>query len=640
MGWSIPLAPPARTGTMLRTRERSLLLETLRPPVGYALERAVGTSYTLDLPALLAVPLAFTYFNYQDEEGEPTRDPVALLEALRRHAQHITLFCQAGAIAVPKPQLGLLAYLESSVVQVRARRQGGIFHPKAWLVRYAAEGKPARYRFLCLSRNLTFDRAWDTCLVLEGELGEEGEEIDANRPLGDFVKALPGLAVRRVAPGVRKEAVRMAKDVLRVPFEAPKPFREVAFHPFGLGRGSEWPFPPGSRSLVASPFLSKPVVDRLSRKHGLSLLVSRPEELEALGPEALPEDGTFVLSPGAQLDAQEGSEDGEEDGEKRAAPPAESPDAALHGLHAKIFLVEYWRHAYLFVGSANATSAAFERNVELLVELVGPKGKCGIDALLGSEEDQRKDDGLRSLLQPYDWRKPEEVDAVQQELDRAAALAAQEIGAADLSARVLEAEPGGPYDLELQGELPPLPEGGSLTVWPATLSSHLARAPEGKGSSLATFDGVSFDALTAFWAFELRLQRKGREALRRFVVSVPLEDAPADRPERLLRSFLKDRRQVLRLLLLLLSEEALDVAQLVEGDGSQGAGGWLRMAGWHEPTLLEALLESLVGDPRRLDQAARLIEDLSRTEEGRELLPAGLEEIWGPVWGAREGAAG
>ena len=49
-------------------------------------------------------------------------DPLALLEALRRHAENITLFCQAGSIAVPKPEQALLAYLEGSVVEVQSPR--------------------------------------------------------------------------------------------------------------------------------------------------------------------------------------------------------------------------------------------------------------------------------------------------------------------------------------------------------------------------------------------------------------------------------------------------------------------------------------------------------------------------------------
>ena len=77
---------------MLGTRERTLLLESLRPPTGYRLRRAVGTSFTLDLMALLTAPLAFTFFDAHDDDGAPVTDPVALLEALRRHAEKITLF--------------------------------------------------------------------------------------------------------------------------------------------------------------------------------------------------------------------------------------------------------------------------------------------------------------------------------------------------------------------------------------------------------------------------------------------------------------------------------------------------------------------------------------------------------------------
>ena len=69
---------------MLRTRERSLLLDNLRPPPGYHLRRAIGTSFTLDLIALLTAPLAFTFFDAHDDDGAPVADPVALLEALAK----------------------------------------------------------------------------------------------------------------------------------------------------------------------------------------------------------------------------------------------------------------------------------------------------------------------------------------------------------------------------------------------------------------------------------------------------------------------------------------------------------------------------------------------------------------------------
>lgn len=58
--------------------------------------------------------------------------------------------------------------------------------------------------------------------------------------------------------------------------------------------------------------------------------------------------------------------------------------------------------------------------------------------------------------------------------------------------------------------------------------------------------------------------------------------------------------------------------------------------GWHRGTLLEALLRTLSRNPTQIDDAARLISDLERTPEGKELLPEGLSKIWEPVWAARE----
>ena len=47
---------------MLEPQERRQLLDSLRPPSGYSLDFAVGTTYSLDLLALLTAPLAFTFF--------------------------------------------------------------------------------------------------------------------------------------------------------------------------------------------------------------------------------------------------------------------------------------------------------------------------------------------------------------------------------------------------------------------------------------------------------------------------------------------------------------------------------------------------------------------------------------------------
>ena len=60
---------------MLEPGNRRLFLESLRPPEGYTFDLAVGTTYTLDLLALLSIPLAFTFADAQDRNGQLASDP-------------------------------------------------------------------------------------------------------------------------------------------------------------------------------------------------------------------------------------------------------------------------------------------------------------------------------------------------------------------------------------------------------------------------------------------------------------------------------------------------------------------------------------------------------------------------------------
>ena len=623
---------------MLRTRERTLLLESLRPPAGYHLRRAVGTSYTLDLIALLTAPLAFTFFDAHDEDGVPVADPVALLEALRRHARNVTLFCQAGAIAVPRPEQTLLAYLEGSVVEVQPPHAEGIFHPKLWVLAFEAEEGPAIYRVLCLSRNLTFARSWDTCLSLEGPLKRRQRGYSRNKPLAELLEALPGLTTRPIRADVHRDLERMAYEIRRVDLRPPEPFADFRIHHLGLWRRRGLPFPPASRSLVVSPYLAGSVVRKLAKKHGLEVLVSRPEAFEevarSLGREALPK-RCYVLSPGADLDAREAPEE-----ELVASSPLDD-QLELAGLHAKLFLFENGREARLFTGSANATVGAFQLNVEVLVELLGKKKNCGIASLLG--DDDLRLETLRSLLQEYALTgDPDLKDDPGKELERRVERLARSLGKSRLTAAVGRAEGQQGWDTSLSGELPELPDGATVTVWPVTLSSETAQQViERSGSDsptdlIAKFEGLSFEALTGFFAFEISLGEGQHTVRQRFVVTAELVGAPEDREQRLLRSLLKDRRRVLRLLLLILMDEGADLSAFVQAVHWGDKGSATSFAGWHEAGLLEALLRSLSRSPRRIDEAARLIADLERTEEGQDLLPEGFTDIWKPVWAARE----
>lgn len=225
---------------MLRPDDREDLLATLRPPEHYRFDYAVGTTFSLDLLALLAVPLTFTFFHLDGEDTRSLDDPILLLEALREYAERLAIFCQAGQITIPRTHELLYSYLEDSVFEVAPRSRHGVFHPKVWALRYVPENttteQPVRYRLLCLSRNLTFDRSWDTMLVLDGELTDRAYAFGDNHPLGDFLAALPDLAVRSVSDSVRQHVARVEYEIRRVRFDLPQGFSKLAFHPFGLNR--------------------------------------------------------------------------------------------------------------------------------------------------------------------------------------------------------------------------------------------------------------------------------------------------------------------------------------------------------------------------------------------------------------------
>jgi hypothetical protein len=495
-----------------------------------------------------------------------------------------------------------------------------------------------------LSRNLTFARTWDTCLRLEGQLTQRQLGYSRNKPFADLLLALPELAIREPATELQEDLQRMAYEIRRVDFESPRPFSDFRIHSFGLGAKRGWPFPKSRRSLVVSPYLSGSVVQDLTSDHGLEVLVSRPEALNDVTRGAdrhlLPKK-CYVLSPGAELNARAGDQEAEGQSDR---PPTVEDEVELAGLHAKLFLFENGRETRLFTGSANATNAAFHANVEVLIELIGKTKDCGIASFLGHEDDPKLET-IRSLLQEYspvESPEPEQDGTFEKQVDRLA----RNLATASLTATVHYSETEQHWDTTLSGELPEIPAGAVVKVWPATLPSEAALRiddrgagryePAGHANQVALFRGMSFEALTAFFAFEVSMREEGQEARKRFVVTAGLVGAPKDRKQRLLRSLLQDRRRVLQLLLLILMGEGADVSAFVQAAGRDSTDPQGSLGGLDRTTLLEALLRCLGRSPERIDDVAHLIADLEKTPSGQELLPEGLAEIWEPVWAARE----
>lgn len=596
---------------MLEPHGRALLFDILKPPEGHVLDAAIATTYTLDLMALLTAPVAFSLFDVDDHRDLLTQDSLTLLESLRRYADKITVFCQAGQIALPKAQFPQLEFLEQSVVQCRARTPTASFHPKIWLLRYLAPENRVTYRLACLTRNLTFDRCWDTVVTLEGPLLERKRAIAVNHPLGDFVAALPDRA-NGVSDAVRARAALMAAEVRRVEFTPPEGFDAYTFHPIGIDSGQAFSFDdrPG-RMLIVSPFVSDGGVSRLTEGREGTLLVSRPESLENPKCKFKGVDRFYVLSNGTQDESE-----------------AESEEIDLtRGLHAKCYVIDAGSKAHVFTGSANATEAAFRNNVEFLVELVGARSRFGIDALFAREDGKTC---LGDMLEEFKLQaKP--IDDEEEGRRAAVERVRQLLSALTIVAKVSGADDR--FDVHLQFSEPVRLEPGlKVTCWPVTLGQGWS-APVAVDATMASFTGLSFEALTAFFAFEVKVGDSARTEI--FVLIVELQGAPTDRRERLLRSFLKDRQRLLRFLMFLLADDA----ELADALGTDRAKARLHDAtetSHSNGALLETLLRALHRTPERLDAVARLVEDVKRQPDCEELLPLKFDQIWEPIWAARQ----
>jgi len=625
---------------MLGPDQRELFLGALSPPDGYRFDRGIGTTFTLDLLTVLIAPLSLAFLEVR-EATAALGDPVLLLEGLRRHAEHLTIFCQVGRIAIPPPDSYLLSFLEDRIVQVRAPR-GGVFHPKLWLLRYKAEDRdmPPLYRILSLSRNLTFDNSWDLMLRLEGLVATNRmRAYGRNNPLGDFVRCLPSLAVydedrQQIIKGIDL----LQDEVRRVDFRVPLPFNQkhLAFYPSGIpGYPRGYRFDQhASRVMIVSPFLSDHLLQQATAHGKDHILVSRADSLAALKAQTLERfNKSYVLD-----DMRYSFEQEEGDGHLDTGEEITGVKPEPSGLHAKLFILESGWDATWLVGSANATNAAFDRkNVEFMVGLQGRRSKVGIDQILGQEGN----DTLASLLKIY--TPPESDVAIDKSAQKAEELANRVrnwLVALDTQLTVRQHDPDR-FDLLLRAERADEEAPGGIyciACWPVTLhtESRVAFTLASLDKEVA-FANLSLLALTPFIAFEVEAQVKGSKHTLRFVLKIPISGMPAGRMDHVFGAIISDRSQFLRYLWLILAQE--DPSQWMDWMEDGTGDTWKTAFSAQERPVLEAMLRALSRSPDKIDRIAEMVESLRCMSKGQSIFPEGFELLWDALLQVRGGMA-
>lgn len=612
---------------MLAPDSRAVLLNELRPPTGSRLDIAVATTFTLDLTTALVAPLAFA----AHQLGRTVTDPVAAMEAVRSCADRVDVFCQAGQISVPTRETDLMAFLEPIVHEVRSPRPGRLFHPKIWLLRYSDPDRgELSYRLLCLSRNLTDSRSWDVVLRLDGEVprradGSVGRQPFAfNRPLYDLLRSLPGMATTALDAARRERILDLAESVRRVDWDLPEDVNELEFHVFGLaGKAPGSANFEGYRHLVVSPFLTDTGLGRVTvpKAQGTEIsVVSRVEELDRLDPATVKRIQPYVVA------ALAGMDESEPDG-AMPAPEADPNTLSrtgtggqiLSGLHAKLYVVERGRNAHVFIGSANATDAAFDGNVEFLVELVGGATRLGVSTFLG------EDAPFNSMIEPYKTDGGADRDLADEAL-RALEGLLRDVAMSGFTATVNAAGEG--YQLMVTSGPPSLPHGHRLTAELLTRQGEATELPHGQPVA-APFGPMPLHDVTPFVVLRLA----SRDGLRcGTVVRAALVRDPAGRLDAILARQVDSPEKFLRFLALLLG--------LAGGDfGTAGVVGSLAGGQPWAPSrngVFELVVRALAERPDAIADLDRLVTRLQATESGRKALPEGFDALWSAVSRARE----
>ena len=337
---------------------------------GCKVDFAVGLTYSLNLEAMLTVPLAFGDLGELDSSVK--QNPSFLLEGIRRSSGKIALFCNKGGIHVPSETRTIYSLLESSIFEVQNGNDiFSNFHPKIWLVKETDNEGEEWLKLSVMSRNLDFSTCIDICCSIRGRIGKSKSLRGTYRhkPLKEMLIWLSEYATKSKAEKVCWLAEQLDYvDCFRLdaPFqtEDTECNEEEGYDFFPLVYGKEEFSPyaeflqkhiPGNRILVVSPFIDIKTLSWLtSRKKDYnyesknSILITRKEYVTQavfdLFEQVWVPNDTMIDNTTANVN-----------------------------LHAKMYLTQRLTDddlGYtLYLGSANATVNAFNKNVEFLLRL-------------------------------------------------------------------------------------------------------------------------------------------------------------------------------------------------------------------------------------------------------------------------------
>ena len=600
----------------------------LSPPLNYQLDFAIGTTYSLDLDALVGASISLGLSTEND--SDLNENPIFLLEALRSTGDKIALFCESGQIKLPNKPTPLYILLENMVFQVTNNNnvlhsKYASFHPKIWLLRYVNHKNEVLYRFIVLSRNLTFDRSWDLSFSMDGTV--TNSKTKKNNPLIKFIKYLS-----RYSNNVKTDKItEIAQELEFVHFKLDSPvFEDFDFIVNGIDDANPIQnyqlFESNSLEnlLIMSPFFSKGIIkDFNERKNSKSkaILITRLNSLGQLKDENLDNfefyalkdeviDGESLLSEDSYQsnikdDVGDESSDSENFNQELDAVKKSSSNESVvskdsnqkQDIHAKMYVVEKRTYTDLYLGSLNASHNALNGNVEFMILLWAKKRRFNINKLLKSIFNDGKDN-------PFQLVNMDDIKKVSEDEGNNLNLVVKDIVRLNASARVISNMDK--YDLEVSFSR-------DCSRYDIEVRPLLSNKRE-KFSEKIMFKNLTKSQLSEFFVIDVN---NGEDTVKR-VIKIPVDNLPEDRQKDVVSKVVNDKTAFIRYVAFLLGDEYV-LSSIEEVDGGTTNNLTLQL-----PELYEKMLKSAMYTPEKFVELEFLIKTLSK--DG--VVPEGFEELY------------
>jgi len=579
--------------------------ELLMPPPKFELTHAVGTTYSLDLFTLLAIPVALFYSKVLDGSFEENRFDI--IESIQKTAGILNIYCQKGKIKVPRKFNWLFAYIEDSIHEITPANAFSSFHPKVWILRFK-KSQEVRYRIIVLSRNLTFDRSWDLAFHVEGAL--ENNSFPSNKPLLDFLNHL--LQTKKVTG-----SNTLLNELPNIKFEGIDGFKNFLFHPIGIDNYQRYPNPLDKRAfdklLVVTPFVDATTLKKLHQNcPNQKVLISREEELQKIPPKLFQGYEPYFLS---RLIV---------DGETAEGLDETDFEPQRQELHAKLFVGAHQRRYYWFMGSANCTDPAFTRNTEFMVELEGENNRVGPDymkkILINPEDDA-------PVFEPYEPVALSENEGFES-IRRLVRRLEYDLINISFIGKLLSREKSPYFNLLLMVDLEDIQWDENIDIKTAPL--NLAQNTQllyPKRKNEFVFENLSEIELSQFAMLTIEYKK---EKVTSFLVKMQI-DLPDTRKDKILKGLVASRENFFKYLDFLLSENPyLETPTLGDPGDKAGASKDEGHYQFSDLPIFEHLLLTASRNPKKLKSIDRLIQRLEDEdpESGENIIPEDFYEFW------------